>query len=366
MKLWKEKGRRAWSQVARLGALTAFYLLGAAACEGSDPTVFEEYNFLAEDLRFDVGRLFYALDLARSSGTVQGLVVERFGTVAAESYGHDVPPGALFESWTVTATVTSLLVGKALESGHLQSLDQTLGELLTPWHEHMDTEKAEITIRQLLTMTSGIVRPRGTPEEYFEWLEAGDQVAWVLDHPLRWAPGDRYRMDSAAAHLLSAVLTQVTGKSLADLAEEAIMDPLGIPRSAWMADANGLSYGGFGLQVRTRDMVKLARLVLDEGYWEGTAVVSPTWIQESTRPHLHPFPESPEWGFGYLWKSTICSGHPCIYASGYGGQILVAVPDLDLAIAVHSLFTEDETESGLAADTAWDIVLRQVIPSALN
>ncbi len=366
MKLWKEKRRTVRSRVAGPIALGATCLLGILACEGSDPTVFEEYNFLAEELRFDVGRLFYALDLARGSGTVQGLVVERFGTVAAESYGPEVPPGALFESWTVTATVTSLLVGKALESGHLSSLDQTLGEILTQWQEHLDAEKAAITVRQLLTMTSGIVRPYGTAEEYFEWLEANDQVAWVLDHPLRWAPGEGYRMDSAAAHLLSAILTQVTGKTLAKLAEEAIMDPLGISRSAWMADANGLNYGGFGLQVRTRDMVKLARLVLDHGYWNGREVVSPTWIHESTRPHLHPYPESPDWGFGYLWKSATCSGHPCVYASGYGGQLLVAVPDLDLAVAVHSWYTDDEAQSGLAADTAWEIVLNQVIPSALN
>jgi CubicO group peptidase (beta-lactamase class C family) len=292
------------------------------------------------------------------------LVVERFGKVAAEAYGPEVPHGALFESWTVTATVTSLLVGKALEAGHLESLDQTLGELLIPWQEHLDEEKARITVRQLLTMTSGIVRPTGTPEEYFEWLGAADQVAWVLGHPLRWAPGERYRLDSAAAHLLSAVLTQATGRPLSELAEEAILDPLGVPRSSWMADANGLNFGGFGLQVRTRDMVKLARLVLDDGFWEGAEVVSPAWIEESTHPHLHPYPDSPDWGFGYLWKSTSCSGYPCIYASGYGGQILVAVPALDLAIAVHSWFSEDEIESDLAADTAWDIVLNQVIPSA--
>ena len=75
-----------------------------------------------------------------------------------------------------------------LEEGDLESLDLTLGELLVPWDEHLDEEKARITIRQLLTMTSGISRPEGTAEEYFTWLAAEDQVAWVLEHPLRSPP----------------------------------------------------------------------------------------------------------------------------------------------------------------------------------
>jgi CubicO group peptidase (beta-lactamase class C family) len=349
-----------------LATLVLSLLLSFSACKDSDPTVFEEYNSLALEMGFDVGMLNYGLDIARASGTVQGVVVDRYGTVAAETYAPGAPPWGLFETWTVTATVTSLLVGEALETGYLQSLDQTLGELLSPWGQYLDDKKAGITVRQLLTMTSGISRPYGTVDEYFEWLAHDDQVAWVLDRPLRSNPGEKYYLDSAAAHLLSAVLTQVTGKSLADLAQEAIMDPLGVPWTDWMVDANGFNYGGFGLRIRTRDMAKIARLVLNQGVWDGTEVVSPSWIQESTRPHLHPYPDYPEWGFGYLWKSSTCSGYPCTYASGYGGQILVAVPDLDLVVAVNSTYTDDEEGSDLAADNAWGIVLNYIVPSARN
>jgi CubicO group peptidase (beta-lactamase class C family) len=360
----KRGGRRRLALLSTKGFLCTMGIFGLLGCDDSDPTVVDETHYMAEDYGFDVGRLFHALDLAYASGSVQGVVVERGGTVVGEMYGPDVPPRSLFETWHVTSAVTSLLVGEALESGHLESLDQTLGELLVPWSHHLDDQKAGITLRQLLTMTSGISRPYGTPEEYFEWLEAEDQVAWVLEHPLRYTPGERYRLDSAAAHLLSAVLTQVTGESLSELAQTSIMDPLGMPTTQWMTDANGFSYGGFGLQIRTRDMVKLARLILNEGWWEGEEIASPSWIRESTRPHVHPYPESPEWGFGYLWKSATCGGHPCLYISGYGGQILVAVPDLDLAIALNSAFSEDQDEAARNADVAWEIVLSHIIPSA--
>jgi CubicO group peptidase (beta-lactamase class C family) len=318
---------------------------------------------LAEDFGFETGQLFHALDLAEASGTVLGLVVERHGTVVAEAYGPEVSPWTLFETWSVTFTVMSLLVGHALEEGYLTDLDQTLGELLVPWNEHLDEEKAGITVRQLLTMTSGVSRPEGTAEEYFLWLEAPDQVAWVLEHPLSSHPGEQYKLDNAAAHLLAAALTQASGRSPAELAREALMEPLGIAASEWMADANGISYGGFGLRVRTRDMVKIGRLILDGGIFAGERVIRPSWIEESTVPHLHPYPDYPDWGFGYLWKISECGGYACLYASGFGGQILVAVPGLDLAIAVNSSFSEDEEEAARNTDTAWDIVLNHVIPS---
>jgi CubicO group peptidase (beta-lactamase class C family) len=354
------RGKGPWDTFSRLLLIGT---MGLTGCQDTHPTLVDETHYQAEDLGFDVGRLFYALDLAQASGSVQGLVVERHGVVAAEAYAPDIPPWSLFETWMVTASVTSLLVGKALEAGDLESLDMTLGELLLPWHQLLDDEKAGITLRQLLTMTSGFSRPAGTPEEYFEWLEMDDQVAWVLGLPLRSIPGERYDLDSGAAHLLSAALSQATGKSLAELAQNHIMGPMDIPWVDWMADSNGINFGGFGLRIRTRDMVKFARLVLNEGRWNGVEVVPPSWIQESTRPRLYPYPEAPEWGFGYLWKSSTCSGHPCIYASGYGGQILVAVPDLDLAIAVNSTYSEDLDEAAASADTAWGIVLDQLIPS---
>ena len=333
-------------------------------CQDSDPTIVEETHRLAEEHGFNVGRLFYALDLAEASGSVDALVVERHGVVVGEAYAPEVPSWSLLETYSVTGSVTSLLVGSALDAGYLESLDQTLGELLEPWEQNMNEEKAGITLHQLLTMTSGVSRPERTMEEWENWMAAEDQVAWVLNHPLISAPGENYNPDAAAVHLLSAALTQATGKNLAELARESIMVPLEIPWADWQADSNGHSFGGFGLRIRTRDLVKFARLILNQGRWKEAQVLSPTWVQEATRPHLHPYPDYPDWGFGYLWKSDTCGGHPCIYSSGYGGQILVAVPDLDLAIALNSRYPETDEQALNQSHTAWGIIIEQIIPSA--
>ena len=152
--------------------------------------------------------------------------------------------------------------------------------------------------------------------------------------------------------------------SLEELATEAVFEPVGIPYVEWAIDPQGVNYGGFGLKMRTRDMVRLGRLVLNEGRWEGRQIVSEEWVRQMTTPRVHPFPDSPEWGYGYLWKIAQCRGHSCLYQSGYGGQILVAIPDLDLVVAVTSAYSDDAAQANASSDVAWGIILNQIVPSA--
>jgi CubicO group peptidase (beta-lactamase class C family) len=338
-------------------------VLSLSSCESRDPTGPPEMHSLAFEYGFTPDMLYWALDVAASTGTVSSVVVERHGTVVAEGHFLDVPPWGVHETWSVTAVLTSLLVGIALDQGYLESLDQCLGDFLDPWSEHLTEAQAQITLRQLLTMTSGVARPRGTPEEFFTWMEEENHVAWVLDLPLRALPGERYNFDSGAAHLLTAVLNQATGRDLEALAQEAVWDPMGIPFAQWLSDPQGVNYGGFGLLMRSRDIVKLGRLALSEGSWQGRQLVSADWMRESISPKVHPYSDYPEWGFGYLWKITQCRGYPCLYASGYGGQILVAFPTLDMVIAVTSIYSEDSREATVSSDTAWSIVLDYILPS---
>jgi CubicO group peptidase (beta-lactamase class C family) len=332
-------------------------------CEDTDPTIPPTTITIASEHGFDVDRLFYAMGLAQATGTVSGIVVERHGVVVAEGHYMDVPPWGLNETWSVTAAMTSLLTGVALDRGYLEGLDQPLGELLVPWSDHLDQDKAGITIRQLLTMTSGVSRPAGSPEEFFTWMDQMDQVAWVLDLPLLAPPGERYRFDDGAAHLLAAALREASGMNLWELASEALLEPMGIPQVEWAVDPQGVNYGAFGLRMRTRDMVKLGRLVLDEGRWDGHQLVSEDWVRAMITPRVHPYPDSPEWGYGYLWKVGRCRGHTCFYQNGYGGQILVALPDLELVVAVTSAYTDDAAAANESYEAAWGIILDQILPS---
>ena len=78
---------------------------------------------------------------------------------------------------------------------------------------------------------------------------------------------------------------------------------------------------------------------------------------------VQPFPESPEWGFGYLWKITQCKRHPCIYQNGYAGQILAVFPTLDMVIALTSTFSDNAEEANTSHATAWTVILDGILPS---
>ena len=346
------------------------FLLGIAAavvvtgCEDTNPAIPVTETTVASEHGFDVDRLFNALDYAASTGTVSSVVVERHGVVVAEGHYLDVPHWGLHETWSVTATLTSLLVGVSLDRGYLEGLEERLADLLGPWSGHLDAVKSDITIRHLLTMTSGVGRASGGPEGFFVWMAQEDHVAWILDQPLRSPPGDRYDFDDGAAHLLAASLSQASGVSLRDLAAEAVLWPMGISSVDWASDPQGVNYGGFGLRMRSRDMVKIGRLVLDEGRWKGRQLVSPGWIREAVTPQIHPFLESPDWGFGYLWKITQCRGLPCLYQNGYAGQILVMFPTLDMVVALTSAFSENAEAADASHATAWAIILDRILPSA--
>lgn len=338
-------------------------VLGTAGCEDTNPAVPVTESTIASEHGFDVERLFAALDYAASTGTVGSIVLDRHGVVVAEGHFLDVPHWGLHETWSVTATMTSLLAGVSLDRGYLEGLDDRLADLLGPWSVHLDEVKSDITVRQLLTMTSGVGRPTGGPEGFFAWMAQDDHVAWVLDQPLLAPPGDRYDFDDGAAHLLAASLSQASGVSLWDLAAEALLGPMGIPYLEWTSDPQGINYGAFGLRMRSRDLVKIGRLVLDEGRWNGRQLVSPAWIREAVTPRVHPFPDSPDWGFGYLWKITQCRGLPCLYQNGYAGQILVLFPTLDMVVALTSAFSEDAEAADASHDTAWRVILDRILPS---
>lgn len=337
--------------------------LGGTGCEDTNPALPPTTYDLASEHGFDSGRLFHALDLAAATGTVSSVVVERHGVVVAEGHFLDVPPWGLHETWSVTATVTSLLTGLALDRGYLEDLDHSLGDLLVPWSGHLDGEKSDITIRQLLTMTSGVARPAATPEEFLTWMAQGDHVAWILDFPLLAPPGEQYRFDDGAAHLLAAALEQASGVTLWELARDALLLPLGIPNAEWASDPQGVNYGAFGLHMRSRDMVKIGRLVLEEGQWEGQQLVPSEWVREMVTAKVRPYPDAPDWGFGYLWKINLCRGHPCLYQNGYAGQILVAFPTLDMVIALTSTYSEDSEEAVSNQEVAWGIILNWILPS---
>jgi len=285
---------------------------------------------LAPDMLEQVDRLL----VTEQAGTYS-LLVGRHGRLVFERYYHGYDQETRFDVRSVTKSVLSLLVGCAIDDG-LLSLPDTLGHLIP---EHIPVSAparvGTITVEHLLSMTAGFAWD--DLDDYGRLVESDDWIATVLHTPLIAAPGATFTYNSGCSQILSAILLRHTGRHLADLAEARLFRPMGIVPGVWPADPQGLTIGAFGLRLRARDMLKLGMLVLRKGLWEGHQLVPDGYLRAATtRQSDGGFPEGGQ--YGYHWWTMRLAGHHTIFAAGYGGQYICAIPDLDLVVVTTALW----------------------------
>lgn len=168
----------------------------------------------------------------------------------------------------------------------------------------------------------------------------------VLDLPLVADPGTQFAYNTAATVSLGQAIENSAPLTLIDFGGSELMAPLGITDIELLTTPTGLPNGGGGFYVRTRDMAKFGQLVLNGGTWNGDRIVSEGWISESIIPRTDiSFSNPDEWdwqveGYGYQWwlgyydvAGTIVDTY---VAWGFGGQWIIAIPSMDLVIAVNS------------------------------
>jgi len=337
-----------------------------AACDSS-PTGPQDRFPLAEAMGFDPWVLDSVYDAAERSGWSRSLVVERHGEIVGEEYFQDYDATSLQTVWSVTKSFTSTLVGIALDRGLLDSLGAPLSDLIPPEVYALDAAKGAITLRHLLTMSAGIPWVEGSDgSEYPEWRAAPSQIDYYLDKAMTSQPGEVFDYSDGAAHITSVVLEHATGMTSLEFANQVLLQPLGIEASDWWLDNDGYCFGGLGFWIRPLDMVKLGRLFLDGGMWEGERVISQEWIDEATQVQIMAGPDDPAYDqYGYYWWVGTAAGHQAYVAKGYGGQLILVVPALDIVVATTTDYTGSRELAnwrfGFADDLVRVGVLRAVV-----
>lgn len=238
-------------------------------------------------------------------------------------------------------SITSALVGIAIDRGTLR-LDATVPPLFPEYGElaGADPRKRRITVRDLLTMTSGLAADDGddaspgNESAMFAQVAQPDYYRFVLDLPMARDPGgDRVVYAGAGINLLGGVVRNASGTSLAEFLDEHFARPLNIVHYHLNLAPNGVAYAGGGLYLRPRDALKLGQLYLDGGVWNGRRVVSKDWVERSTRRHAS---YNPEHGYGFAWHLYRLKLNDRVYdeyeAQGNGGQLVIVIPALDLAV----------------------------------
>lgn len=274
-----------------------------------------------------------ALDDVLARTHTNAFVVLHDGRIVQEWYADGMGAATRFPSWSVAKSVISLLVGQAIDRGEL-SEDDRLVELVPDLRAGGAYD--DITVRDLLDMASGV----DVPENYREyWPFTGtarlfittDLPGFVKAHrTVTYAPGSTASYRSVDTQLLGMILTEVTGRPLAQLLTERIWQPLGAEADAtWNLDrAGGMEKAFCCLNVVARDYARIGQLVVDGGQVGGEQVVPTAWIDRISGLAQH---EVSGWGYSAQWWHAPGSDAD-LAAVGVYGQYIFVDPGADTVI----------------------------------
>lgn len=275
------------------------------------------------------GALADAVAFAHAHLALHGLLIVRHGRIVLDAAFYPYRAGDRHDMASVTKSITSLLIGAAERRHQLERTDR-LGAILPEASDGGDPRRAAITLESLLAMESGLDCGfrNGQPEleamtRSADWVRAGVAI------PMRSRPGTEMGYCSVNYHLLSAVLSRVTGSSEAAFARQVLFGPLGITDVYWPADPQGRNHGWGDLQLRPRDAAKIGFLMLHGGRWDGGDIVSSEWVAWSTAPHAA-FGTTDVYAHG--WWTHRPSPKGFFEAVGRGGQRISVWPAKDVVI----------------------------------
>jgi CubicO group peptidase (beta-lactamase class C family) len=244
---------------------------------------------------------------------------------------------------SVSKSVMGALAGAAIERGLLAGVDQPIAPLLDGLvPEDADPRVGAITIDHLLTMRAGLERTSG--RNYGRWVNSPNWVRYALSRPFVDEPGGRMLYSTGSYHLLSAVLTRVSGRSTLELARAWLGEPHGIEIPPWTRDPQGIYLGGNNMLLSPRALLRFAEMYRRGGAYEGQQVLPASWIAASWTPRVRS--RFTGHAYGYGWFIAQARGYPVFYGWGYGGQMIYVVPDLALIAVMTSDHTGPSGRSG--------------------
>jgi CubicO group peptidase (beta-lactamase class C family) len=281
----------------------------------------------------DAQHLEQAFSKAAALPRLQSLVVARGGVIRAERRFRGPPLDAPVNIKSVSKSIVSALVGIAIEQGKLRSVDQPIGPFFARYLKRQpDPRVARITIGQLLTMQSGLVRTSGPA--YGSWVASRNWIQYILTQPLMSDPGGPMVYSTGNTHLLSAILTAATGRSTYDYARTQLAKPLGITLRPWTRDPQGIYFGGNQMRLSAHALVQFGELYRNQGKLGERQIVPKAWVDASWTPRTRSIFSGQLYGYG--WFITQVGEHAMYYAWGYGGQFIFILPDLELVVVATS------------------------------
>ena len=295
-----------------------------------------------------------------------GIVVLHDDKLRLERYALGHSAEGRWVSFSVAKSLTSTLVGAAIKDGYISSVDDVVTRYIP---ELRDSAYDGVTVRQLLTMTSGAkwnedyTDPKADVAMFYSApVDPGMDVTISYMRKLTRdaAPGQRWHYSSGETNLLGVLVARAIKKDLATYASEKIWARYGMERDAsWMIDRTGDEQGGCCVQATTRDYARFGQFILDGARIDGQSIVADGWLDAATRKQVDI--GEPGSGYGYLWWTR---DNGTFSAYGLHGQQVYIDPARRLVVAINSAWPVGEfTKESRAARTALFNAIRAAIDS---
>jgi len=294
---------------------------------------------------------------AESITSLRSVLIQQNGELLGGEYFRNASASHPYNIKSASKSVTSLLVGIAIDQNKI-SIDETLGDYFPEYfEENPNPKKEKITVRQLLSMQSGLETT--SFYNYGAWVISDNWAEFQLDQPFQEEPGGTMVYSTGISHLLSVILTKATGMSTKAFAEANLFDPLDIRVGGWDRDPQGYYMGGNNLALTPTGLLRIGQTMLNGGTYEGQRIVSNQWVADSfksyTRSNYNPY------DYGYMWWNRPVNGVDVFFAWGFGGQYIFMIPELNSVVVItNSLTTATQRRS--YKEPIFDLLGNYIIP----
>lgn len=295
---------------------------------------------------------------------VHHVVVTHQDGLAAAFHFH--PTDRRSDIHSAAKSVTSLAAGIAIGEG-LFTLDTHPADILSGYlPASCDPLWRQVTVRHLLTMSSGHSKKLmdgyspipGTVNR--DDLENKDWANYTFSQPLDLIPGQKFVYNNALPHLISRMITELTGENLIDWLRPRLFDPMAIHNPQWGTDPLGYTCGSGGLQLTSEEFSRICRLCLRQGLWEGEQLIPEDYMSQAVSRQIdngdggQTIGDDSGAGYGYFfWRNYRDNAY---YLFGWAGQLGIVLPDYDATVTLRSY--EFQTQALL--DTVWDTIIPQL------
>jgi CubicO group peptidase (beta-lactamase class C family) len=306
-----------------------------------------------------------------SPARILSLTISRNGAVVYELYSAGVNPDAAHYLMSVTKSVTSALVGAAIQRGAIAGTDRSIADLLPRklFNENSFESFKRLTLKSVMGMSAldAQVPPhlvnKDTKQRQSQFFKAHNRVEFALTQKLLPHVGDQFQYTDITPYLAGGAVQYAVRERLMDFANTALFRPMDFRNSEWMhTDAAGIDNPSYGLRLRPIDMQKFGILYLNQGCWNKSQLLPSEWIRQSFMPWIrnHPTNSLPNYGW-FWWTNWRPDGWTEHQANGWKGQRISVFPEKQIVVTMTGII-EDGSE-----DHVYEHIIKNfVIPSVTS